>query len=58
MASMVSLNRDALTEKVLAGDRISSDEALQLYRFPLEELGGLANAARSGKVEKLRRARP
>ena len=46
MASMVSLNRDALTEKVLAGDRISSDEALQLYRFPLEELGGLANARR------------
>src|SRR2546422_950574 len=43
---MVSLNRDALTEKVLAGDRISSDEALQLYRFPLEELGGLANARR------------
>src|SRR6266567_1451379 len=43
---MVSLNRDGLTEKVLAGDRISSDEALQLYRFPLEELGGLANARR------------
>ncbi len=43
---MVSLNRDALTEKVLAGDRISSDEALHLYQFPLEELGGLANARR------------
>src|SRR6266853_4505740 len=43
---MVSLNRDALTEKVLACERISSDEALQLYRFPLEELGGLANVRR------------
>src|SRR5438105_5610190 len=43
---MVSLNRDALIDKVLAAKRISPDEALQLYRFPLEELGGLANARR------------
>src|ERR1700730_7966064 len=43
---MVSLNRDALTEKVLAGERISTDEALQLYAWPLEELGALANARR------------
>ena len=43
---MVSLNRDWLAEKVLAGERISSDEALELYRFPLEELGALANARR------------
>src|ERR1700738_3775879 len=43
---MVSLNRDALTEKVLAGERISTDEALQLYVWPLEELGALANARR------------
>jgi cyclic dehypoxanthinyl futalosine synthase len=43
---MVSLNRDALSEKVLAGERISSDEALQLSSFPLEELGALANARR------------
>src|SRR5438128_4193814 len=43
---MDSLNRDALTEKVLAGARISSNEALQLYRSRLEELGGLANARR------------
>src|SRR5437660_818281 len=43
---MVSLNRDALTEKVLAGERISSDQALELYGFPLEELGALANARR------------
>src|SRR5205809_1880245 len=43
---MVSLNRDALREKVLAGERISSEEALQLSSFPLEELGALANARR------------
>src|SRR5215471_12184985 len=43
---MVSLNRDGLTEKVLAGKRISTGEALELYRWPLEELGALANARR------------
>ena len=39
---MVSLNGALLTEKVLAGERISSDNALELYRLPLEELGALA----------------
>jgi cyclic dehypoxanthinyl futalosine synthase len=43
---MVALNSDGIIEKVLAGERISSDEALQLYHFPLEELGALANARR------------
>ncbi len=43
---MVSINRDALTEKVLAGERITSENALVLARWPLEELGGLANARR------------
>ncbi len=43
---MVSLNRDALTEKILAGERISSEDALDLYQWPLEELGVLANARR------------
>jgi cyclic dehypoxanthinyl futalosine synthase len=43
---MVSLNRDGLTEKVLASERISVDEALKLYRWPLEELGALANVRR------------
>jgi cyclic dehypoxanthinyl futalosine synthase len=43
---MVSLNREPLTEKVLAGARISAAEALQLYGFPLEELGALATARR------------
>jgi cyclic dehypoxanthinyl futalosine synthase len=43
---MVSLNRDHLIEKVLGGERISTDDALELYRWPLEELGVLANARR------------
>src|SRR6201982_2610769 len=43
---MVSLNRDALTEKILQGARISTDDALELYRWPLEELASLANARR------------
>jgi cyclic dehypoxanthinyl futalosine synthase len=43
---MVSLNRDALTEKVLVGERISPNDAIELYRWPLEELGVLANARR------------
>jgi cyclic dehypoxanthinyl futalosine synthase len=43
---MVSLNRDGLTGKVLAGERISTCEALELYCWPLEELGALANTRR------------
>lgn len=36
----------SLADKVLAGERISPAEALELYRAPLEELGALANARR------------
>ena len=43
---MVSLNRDALTEKIFAGERISFEDALELYQWRLEELGVLANARR------------
>src|ERR1700745_2710985 len=43
---MVSINNDALTEKILAGERITAEEALLLYEFPLEELGVLATARR------------
>jgi len=49
---MVSSNRNWLAEKVLAGERISPDEALELYRFRLEELGALANARRDLAKEK------
>src|SRR5581483_1758631 len=43
---MVSLNGEALTEKVLAGERISAEDALSLSQLPLEELGVLATARR------------
>src|SRR5437016_6297360 len=43
---MVSVNRDALTERILARERISADDAFELYHWPLEELGALANARR------------
>src|SRR5437773_7403166 len=49
---MVSLNRDAVTDKVLEGGRISPEEALELYRLPLEELGSLANTRRNLAKEK------
>jgi len=55
---MVSLNRDTLSDKVLEGERISSDEAIELYSLPLEELGALADARRNlAKEKKLRRTR-
>src|SRR5437870_10906756 len=43
---MVSVNGNAPTGKILAGERISTDDALELYGWPLEELGVLANARR------------
>ncbi|MGZ4965647.1 MAG: cyclic dehypoxanthinyl futalosine synthase [Chthoniobacterales bacterium] len=35
-----------MTEKILGGERISTAEALELYRWPLQELGALADARR------------
>src|SRR5437879_451693 len=49
---MVSLDRGALTDKILEGERISPEEAKELYRLPLEELGALANARRNLAKEK------
>jgi cyclic dehypoxanthinyl futalosine synthase len=43
---MVLVNREPLTQKVLAGERVSAAEALDLYRWPLQELGALANLRR------------
>jgi cyclic dehypoxanthinyl futalosine synthase len=37
---------EALLDKVLAGDRIQRDEALELYRMPLLDLGMLADRRR------------
>jgi cyclic dehypoxanthinyl futalosine synthase len=49
---MVALNEETLQEKILAGARISGAEALELYRWPLEELGALADARRNLAKEK------
>src|SRR5437868_1541253 len=46
VAMMVSISRGALTEKVFAGERISPDEALSLYEWPLDELGVAADQRR------------
>jgi cyclic dehypoxanthinyl futalosine synthase len=43
---VVALTEKSLTDKVLAGERISPEEALELYRRPLPELGQLADARR------------
>src|ERR1051326_4715041 len=49
---MVALKQASLPEKVLAGERISAAEALELYRLPLAELGALADARRNLAKEK------
>ena len=46
MSTMTSLSPEALTDRVIEGARISPEEALELYRLPLEELGALANHRR------------
>ncbi len=43
---MVAVASPTLTDRILAGERISGAEALELYRRPLEELGALADARR------------
>ncbi|MDD5200369.1 MAG: dehypoxanthine futalosine cyclase [Terrimicrobiaceae bacterium] len=43
---VASLSETSLVDKVLDGARISRDEAAELYRLPLNELGALANARR------------
>ena len=44
---MVALATESLTDKILSGKRISATEALEIYRWPLEELGALADARRN-----------
>jgi len=43
---MVSINNNGLTDKILAGERITPEEALLIYQWPLEELGALADQRR------------
>src|SRR4030095_3375159 len=49
---MVALNRESLKEKILDGGRVSAAEALSLYRWPLAELGALADSRRNLAKEK------
>ena len=49
---MVALKEASLEEKVLAGERVSAEEALDLYQLPLSDLGALANARRNLAKEK------
>ena len=42
----------SIEDKILAGERISAEEALDLYGLPLTELGALANARRNLAKEK------
>src|SRR4249919_154225 len=44
---MVALKEASLQEKILAGERITAAEAIELYRWPLAELGALADARRN-----------
>ncbi len=45
---MVALAAErALTERILAGERITAADALELHRLPLSELGALADARRA-----------
>jgi cyclic dehypoxanthinyl futalosine synthase len=46
MSAAVAAPEDALIDKVLAGERISQDDARALYDLPLNELGELANLRR------------
>ncbi len=43
---MVAAASSTLTDRILAGERISAADALELYGRPLEELGALADARR------------
>ncbi|MCS7063436.1 MAG: dehypoxanthine futalosine cyclase [Methylacidiphilales bacterium] len=44
--SQSSNHTSSLTQKILAGDRITIEEAAELYHWPLSELGLLAHARR------------
>ena len=58
---MVALSTAALSDRILAGERISRADALELYRVSLQELGALADARRklatAGSNDQLARGR-
>ncbi len=46
MPTLAAALDDALADRVLAGDRVTPDDARALYRLPLNELGALADHRR------------
>ena len=46
MPTLTTTSLESLTDRVIEGERISPEEALELYRLPLEELGALADHRR------------
>ncbi|PWU09129.1 MAG: dehypoxanthine futalosine cyclase [Verrucomicrobia bacterium] len=55
-AALSKLDLEALTAKVLAGERISPEEALALYRLPMNFLGMLADVRKRQAQGKVRSA--
>ena len=49
---MALLNGESLQKKILDGSRISAAETLEVARWPLAELGALADARRNLAKEK------
>ena len=47
MPRMPAILADALIDKVLAGERLTPEDARALYRLPLVDLGELANRRRN-----------
>src|SRR2546428_5049687 len=53
----ISLLAESVAYKVLAGERITRDDALELYRLPLSELGELAHLRRTMAAQKAKNGR-
>src|SRR5437773_2523212 len=47
----IALLAESVADKVLAGERITRDDALELYRLPLNELGELAHLRRNAAAD-------
>lgn len=52
-----ALLAESVADKVLAGERITRDDALELYRLPLNELGELAHIRRNLAAAKAKNGR-
>ena len=49
MSAIAAAPDEALIDKVIAGERITQEDARALYRLPLNELGELANIRRTAQ---------